>query len=495
MKKLFALMLALVTVCTVFAACGNKNTQTEPAQKSPQPTDSEKSSPSKEEGRKTLDMDNTVLYQIKAPDGTQLEWDYSSVKPAKTWEGTVWSIDAVPTDQGNIVSVIYAGDGLKDGLEARTLLENGVMTIGAISPVPGFKQGWYISDNGDGTYKFYSAGNPKFALGCKDGTFSMQYAEDASTNLTLTVVENQNLGTKYSQYVSEKGNIIVRLPADVVDQVYGRVKREYTSESEESLKGRIFDRMQMFAESVQKIYDGYIELTNFVPYKRIVIHAFDHQDVMAGVVGGDCNVYVNVDWYVDDMEKMWKRWEDGKEDFNFCVLHEMGHMFDWERGWNFESEMEADFKATYILYKYKDDKYGAWAAPAEYAWNNVWNIDTIDTGGYKGLSGNMIYGEKNGEIVYKYNIYRCAQMYTSYIKYCEETQNLKGYEAMKQTFHWFQEEGYVQNKLSGKERIELFNQKLTEFTGLDINTYMKDHFREEDWMATLARAEGLPEMK
>ena len=193
------------------------------------------------------------------------------------------------------------------------------------------------------------------------------------------------------------------------------------------------------------------------------------------------------------MEKMWRRWEDGKDDVNFCVLHEMGHMFDWNRGWNFESEMLADLKATYVLYKYQNEEKGCYAAPAEYAWNNIWNIDTIDTKGYKGLAGSgMSYFERGEELSYTYSIYYSAMMYTSYIKHCEATEGLEGYEARKKTFHWFQENNKVQSDYTGDEQFNKFNELLSEYTGLDINEFMTTTYRPANWKATAANAAGKP---
>ncbi len=502
MKKIIALLLVLGTLCSMAVACAKPSETTgEPSEsKSPsaqQPSQGGSSAANVDPNKVTTVFDDLKLYEIKASDGTVLQRNFREIKEAKDWEGTVWSIGTVKRQGGETVSVFYAGDKMQEGLEAKRLLSDGDVVVGGVIACdPGSKQGWYIRDNGNGTYKIVSAGNPKFSLSCKNGKFSMQLDETNETTFTITEVENKNIGTKYSQYVSQKKNIIVRLPADVVDQVYERVKSGYQGkESEESLKGRIADRMQLFAESVQKIYDSYIDLTAYVPYPRIIVYAYEHQDVMAGVVGGDNNIYVNVDWYVDDMEKMWKRWEDGKEDYNFCILHEMGHMFDWNRGWTFESEMQADLKATYVLYSHKDDKYGAWAAPAEYPWNSVWNIETIDTKGYNGLSGSMSYRKTGDKVTYQYNIYRCAEMYTAYIKHCEATDGLKGFEAMKQTFHWFQENGYTSSSFTGAEKIKTFNEKLTEYTGMDIDKFMTEYCKRSkaDWQAPFAKAEGLPE--
>lgn len=507
MKKLFALMLALVTLGMLFSGCGNTvttgkatgsetETETEVSEtETPDASGSALPTETTEENKNTEpEFDRMKLYEIKTTDGVRMEWKDEEVGKARKneWQGTVWSLDTYTNNKGEEYSMFYAGDFLNYILSAGTLREDEALKLARTDGTPVRRATWNIQDNGDGTYKIVSGLSKGYALGVANGKVALQKLENAS-NFTITEVENENDGTLYRQWNSEKGNIIVRLPSDIVEQVYKRVKIGYKEESEESLKGRITDRMQRFADDVQRIYDAYVELTNFVPYSRIIVYAFTHQDVMAGVVGGDCNIYVNVDWYVDDMEKMWRRWEDGKDDVNFCVLHEMGHMFDWNRGWNFESEMLADLKATYVLYKYQNEEKGCYAAPAEYAWNNIWNIDTIDKKGYKGLAGSgMTYLEKGEELSYTYSIYYSAMMYTSYIKHCEATEGLEGYEALKKAFHWFQENNKVQNDYTGEERFNKFNELLSEYTGLDINEFMTTTYRPSNWKATAANAAEKP---
>lgn len=512
MKKILALLLVLLMLVPAFASCGDSTTEANPettvetetetaapTEETVPVTESETQTPVDPE-KVTVTMDRDKLYEIKTTSGERLEWYYTYIQEAKDWAGTVWSIDTVTKANGDVVSVFYCGDGLKEILEVDKSVPGGSCKIGTYSHAAiGQKQSFFIRDNGNGSYKIACTIAPKFGINLKDGKLTIQNLEDCS-DFTITETPNVNDGTLYKQWTSEKGNIYLRLPSDVVDQVYNRVKRDYEGkEDEESLKKRIDARMQLFADDVQKCYDCYIDLTAYTPYPRIIVHAFDHQGVMAGVCGNDCNIYVNVDWYVDDIEKMWKRWENGQEDYNFCVFHEMGHMFDWDRGWTFESEMQADLKATYVLYCHQNDEFGAWAAPAEYAWNNVWNIETIDTKGYHGLSGNMTYRESGEEITYKYNIYRSAEMYTAYIKYCEATDGLRGYEALKDTFHWFQENKYTSASFTSGERFEKFNEKLTEYTGMDIDEFMEDYCNKThskgDWKATWANANGLPALK
>ena len=213
--------------------------------------------------------------------------------------------------------------------------------------------------------------------------------------------------------------------------------------------------LQKYAENVQLVFDTYNELTNFTPYQVIIVHGYNYQGVMAGVVGGNNNVFVNCgpgEWFYSDLEKMeYRMTKMGRNDVNFMVLHEIGHMYDFDRGWNFESEMEADLKAAYLLHTVE----GSYAAPAEYERSRCFSTD-IGTEGYKGLSG--------GKMTSKYSIYRNAQIYT---EFCTEI----GWENLKKTFHWFQSKDGVKacpSSASRYTKFKTFTDKLCEYSGVDL---------------------------
>ena len=511
MKRIIALLLVLVTLGAVVIAC-NPATPTDPETPS---TSGDENSEVVIDPEKQTHPFKQGLYTIKTSDGKELCWSALTVGPKadKTgdiWEETVWYIETVSKNKGaETVTYFFAGDLMENVIYVNTVKPDGEVKLdGRDHAKVVSKQAWYVRDNGDGTFKIVSSANPKFALGYKNDAFVTVLAEEASS---FVITETENKSTAYAQWVSTKGNISVRLPVDVVDQVYERVKKESSIKDEAELKAAIEATMQRFAENSQCTYDSLIELTGFTPYSHIIIKAYEHQGVMAGVVGNNCNIFVNVDWYVDDMEKMYLRWEKSNQnDFNFCTLHEMGHMFDWDRGWNFESEMQTDLKASYVLWDNQGLENGAWGAPAEYGYKECFNIDTIDVGatrrergGYQGLSADMKC-EKNaaGEVTgYTYSIYRSAQMYVSYVKYCEATEGLKGFEGLREAFHWYQDNNKTAGSYKdGAERLHTFNAKLEEFMGLNVEKYMLDNSREKignkatwgesDWYATVANQEN-----
>lgn len=513
MKRIIALLLVLVTLGAAVISCTPAGTTADP--ETPSTSNGAPSEVVKDPNKQTYPF-KQGLYTITTTDGKELCWSALTVGPKaeKTgdiWEETVWYITSAEKNGGaETVSYLFAGDLMENVIYTDIVKPDGVVKLdGRDHAKVVAKQAWYIRQNSDGTFKIVSSANSKFALGYKNNAFVLVETENASSfNITAT----ENKSTNYAEWVSGKGNISVRLPVDVVDQVYNRVKAQSSIKDEAELKAAIEATMQRFAENSQNTYDSLIDLTGFVPYAHIIIKAYEHQGVMAGVVGNNCNIFVNVDWYVDDMEKMYLRWEkDGRNDYNFCTLHEMGHMFDWDRGWTFESEMQTDLKSSYVLWQHKDDANGgAWGAPAEYGWKECFDINTLDVGAtrrengaFQGLSATMKYEtDAQGNVTsFNYSIYRSAQMYVSYIKYCEKTEGLNGFEGLKKAFHWYQDNNKTSRSFKdGAERLHTFNAKLEEFMGLNVESYMlansteklgkaKATWSESDWYATIANQE------
>lgn len=339
-------------------------------------------------------------------------------------------------------------------------------------------QMWKLYPNDDGTFCIASALRPtKSRLGVVDGKIVLlDYKEgDDLTNLKWSFTSKSTDNPIYYEYVSEKGNAIVRVPRDVFES------KNYTAAFDKDT-GKVEtyaptpETLQQYAENVQLTYDTYVELTNFIPYNVIIVHGYNYQGVMAGVVGGNNNVFVNCgpgEWFYSDLMKMeYRMTKLGKNDVNFMVLHEIGHMFDFDRGWNFESEMEADLKAAYLLHTVE----GSYAAPAEYERGTCFSTD-IGTKGYNGLSG--------GAMTTKYSIYRNAEIFTALCA------NETGWEALKKTFHWFQSEEGKSQCSSSEDRytkFKTFVDKLSEFGGTDL--WSKFNSME---LAVLEKEFGKPE--
>lgn len=328
-------------------------------------------------------------------------------------------------------------------------------------------QMWMIVDNGDGT--FYVKPRLRYTdryLTVKDGQMVIAVIEEGGDASSCAwKIEDVSLSnTLYKEFKSEQGRIAVRVPLDVFDS-----KNYDTYRDPKTLKFRKFvpteEILVQYANNVENAYFEYIDLTGFVAYYNIFIHAYNYQGVMAGVVGNNNNVFVNCgpgEWFYSDLSKMQYRWEvDGVKDYNFMALHEIGHMFDGGRTWNFESEMQADMKAAYVLQTIDE----AFAAPAEYGPEKYFGSNGKDgiqgiAEGYKGLSGGQMSINKETGYGYGYSIYRFAEILTRIIE-----EDL-GWDALKKTFHWFEGEGKAESsKYVTWQKCETWLKKLGEFGG------------------------------
>ena len=93
-----------------------------------------------------------------------------------------------------------------------------------------------------------------------------------------------------------------------------------------------------------------------------------------------------------------------------------------------------------------------------------------------------------GVACYELPGYEADDLLGTISRVCEETEGCSGYEGLKRAFHWFQDENLRVNSHVRGDRFALFNQKLTEFCGADIDAYMLSHFNKNDWNATIANA-------
>ncbi|MBE6638462.1 MAG: hypothetical protein E7616_03265 [Ruminococcaceae bacterium] len=435
-KTLIALLLMLLSLAVMVSCGGDKNTE--------EPQD-----PDTEQNETVTDEEDSSLGEITA-------FNYGAYfisnaannnKLGLSEDGKVYTINNTGSDLLTLYPVTSRANAsahyicFGDEADTRLAMEN---------PLPGKEpkiqsrkssnaEQFVFHKQADGTYIIRTAMSDKTVLAYENGKIVNQMFDANNKNQYWNVEATEYPQTTYRQWVSDKGDIFLRLPLDVLETAH-------TSE----------EIMQEFANSIQKTYDAYIELTNYIPYPAIVVKGDEKQGVMAGVVDGCNTIFINVEWYVDDMAKLQQRWEAGKRDFNFCVLHEMGHMFDSGRGWNFESEMEADLKAVYVLYKHQnDDAYGAWAAPAEFGAKECFNYETIY----------QAYDYLGADMEVEYSFYGAAQLFTELVY---ET----GWDALMKTFHRFQAENLTTHNLKTSERFNKFITYWNENTDVDVFTFI-----------------------
>lgn len=325
---------------------------------------------------------------------------------------------------------------------------------------------WYFEPNEDGTFKMalIDTVDPKASNAWKYYAYydadsgKIRIARDTEGKSTDFRIELVERGTgQFNQYISYGGRITVRLPK--------------AAKTDAGLTDR---RAAKWANDLEKAYWYFNDLTNYIPYENIIVKAYADCDYMAYVVSGYNAITVSYSdretdygpkklWFVEDLGEMVARGEEAN-DWNFGVLHEMGHMFDKDRGWKFETECETDFKLAYCLYRG-----GASAAPSEMSVSDVFTYDNIEVC-YKRLGGNF-------SRTCSYSAYGAA--YKLMVM-----QKGIGWEPIYRAFHWYSEN----EALPASERtaiptnnygkFQLFIDKVAEYSGVDVQNV---YFSDIDW--------------
>lgn len=323
---------------------------------------------------------------------------------------------------------------------------------------------WYFEKNEDGTYKmaFYTAidlsssGIQKYYACYEDGKIVLRNStENKSTSFKLEMVERGS--AQFLQYISDGGKITLRLPP--------RMKSELIVTPEKKRVKFTDERAQKWANDVEDCYYSFIELTNYIPHKNIIVKAYANCNYMAYVTSGYNTITVSYSmvendfggastWYVADIKELIARGDEAC-DVNFAIMHEMGHMFDIGTDWYFETESMTDFKLAYCL-----EKNGLSAIPSEFLVTDVFTYENIEDA-YLSLGKDI---SKTGNYTYYGAAYRMILI-----------QKQIGWEPFRQTYHWFMEnrtkkgtDEYVEIPRTAYEKCELFYTKVSEFADKDV---------------------------
>ncbi len=281
-------------------------------------------------------------------------------------------------------------------------------------------QVWNLSQNSNGTYSLLYSGDNRYCIGFEDGKAVLQIRNTANRS------QEWRMGcvsvASPWQYLSVLGQnqvVELRLPTDILSVI---------SES----------RLRQWANDLETAYATFYELTGFRPYSDIVVEAYKPSEYIGWVVDGSNIIHIDKDFLMGDLKKMAAR----TGDWNFCALHEMGHMFDMQRPWNFEAEFMTDLKVAYVL-----EANNASAAPSEFPAEDLFcGADIIEA-----------YRILGADFSTEYSIYGLAA------RFLEIKENI-GWEPFKETFHYLQanEDDYADT--TGPEKLEIFVQLLSEYS-------------------------------
>ncbi len=296
---------------------------------------------------------------------------------------------------------------------------------------------WSIKANTNGTYSFLSAVNESYCLGFSNGKAVLQLRNEGDKSQEWYAVATVDSSPKnYLKYTSHGGIVELRLPLDITKVITDA-------------------RLQQWANDLETAYYTYEELTGYRPYESIIVKAYEpitkYENVLAYVYDNNNIIYVDSNFLPTDLAKMSKR----VNDWNFCLLHEMGHMFDNGRPWNFEAEVMTDLKVPYVL-----ERNGAGAELSQFGDGSVrYGKDIM-----------LSYKAMSGDLSKEYDIFALAY------KFMQIKEKI-GWEPFKSTFHTLQTNASLYNNYTKQQKFQLFIDNLSKFSGQNIKSY----FTTAEW--------------
>jgi hypothetical protein len=326
---------------------------------------------------------------------------------------------------------------------------------------------WRIVKNDDNSYSFYNNKNPDLCLSVKQGKLVLE-PKSSATGITSFNLElkTRGGGEAFIQYISDEGNVVVRLRPDI------------------KTRAKVTDEMlQTWANNLDDAYKYFYELTSYEAYESIVVKAYEPSPHIGYVWNSTehYNVITILDTFMaDDLSKMATRWRKEKVvDWNFCALHEMGHMFDNQQPWYFEAEMMTDLKVAYVL-----QAGGGCAAPSEYGYQNYFYADKQE--GHKQVEECYLGLSKDKKPIGKTLEYGA---YSAALKFVEIQRQIDddNWTVFKKTYAELHKEG--QTTYKSYERFTHFVEVLSKHSGKDVRAL----FTDEEWNVFMTKYGYKPE--
>ncbi len=196
-------------------------------------------------------------------------------------------------------------------------------------------QNWKFLLNSDGSYRIVSQiSNCSKAITVLNNNvsnvYSYTYTNDKNSNWELI-----------KQYEKESEHIICDLDTNLY------------------LKNNIsIDNFNKWIQNMDLAYEGYKKLVGGVPAnenEKIHIKSVNkyqpnyYEDAVAWTYGNHDTIYINANYVSEILTQI-----NDTGDWNFCILHEMGHAFDIKDEWVFHDELSANFKMAYLFSMYEN---------------------------------------------------------------------------------------------------------------------------------------------
>ena len=299
---------------------------------------------------------------------------------------------------------------------------------------------WTIAANENGTCSFLHSADPRFCLGF-DGENAVLQLRSRQNPMQQwkPVCIRASMPEKYRSFFGKRRTVELRLPPDITRIISAT-------------------RLQRWADQLETAYGAFAELTGFLPFPSVTLEGYlpaEYPDYAGWVVPNCSTIHIDRDFLCRDLAKMNVR----RADWNFCALHEMGHMFDFGRPWNFEAELMADLKLAYVM-----EKTNAAAAPAEFDASAC----------FYGSDIAKAYAILGTDFSRDYNVFGCTKRFL-------DIKEQIGWEPFRNTFHSLQKNSAAYSGASNREKFLLFIRVLSRYSGQDIKTF----FTPDEWNAIL----------
>ncbi len=296
---------------------------------------------------------------------------------------------------------------------------------------------WRVRPNSNGTFSILYSGDERFCLGFADGHGVLQLRDpaDPAQEWRMACVA-VTAPWQYLSVTGQSDTVELRLAPDVLS-VIGET------------------RLQQWADDLETAYSSFYQLTGFLPYPNIIVEGYKPSEYVGWVTDHSNIIHIDSGFLMADLEKMAAR----TGNWNFCALHEMGHMFDMERPWNFETECLTDLKLAYVL-----EVNNASAAPSEF------DADQLFTGAGI-LEAYRMLGSDFSE---EYSIYGLAARFL-------EIKEQIGWEPFLDTFHDLQANDSLYTDYTAQQKLETFISLLSGYSGQTII----DAFSDAEWRTVL----------
>ncbi len=383
-------------------------------------------------------------YKITFSDGTVLSYDGTAITTnGENFDFSLQFQNSGKDSSGKVKYMFIPGDTL---VQAVAVSGNSakITTLNDRSN----SQLWRLEKNDDGTYMIYTDyGTTKYlCLSKEDGKIYLKPkdTEGFEYNIKLDLISAGN--ATWDQYISEKGNIILRVNKNIYKM---------------SMLDK--ERFEKLVNDLQSLYETYQDLTSFTPYESIVVKIYQEEKYFAYVVGGWNTINFNFMDAVADLKRMGQRTKLYEaNDWNFCLMHEMGHMFDLNRGWRFDGESATNIKVAYALWANLDKK--AVAAQSGYSYKQYFDGNTISETWKSEPPMTLTDGKTLGE-----KVSRTCYIFSTYAL------NEIGWEAFRSAYHEI-------NALNSQPtdvnvRLKIFTDALAKHGGKHI----KEYIGEDEW--------------